>query len=72
VSAPHLIDAQDLHVTVSMGISVYPIDGADAETLIKNADLALFHSKAYGRSNHQFYRPNMRARTTDARSAATL
>ncbi|HWZ63528.1 MAG TPA: diguanylate cyclase [Steroidobacteraceae bacterium] len=72
VSAPHLIDAQELHVTVSVGISVYPADGADAETLIKSADLALFHSKAFGRANHQFYQPNMRVRTIDARSAATL
>jgi diguanylate cyclase (GGDEF)-like protein/PAS domain S-box-containing protein len=72
VSVPHVIEAQALHVTVSMGISVYPADGADAETLIKNADLALFQSKAYGRANHQFYQPNMRVRTVDARSAATL
>jgi diguanylate cyclase (GGDEF)-like protein/PAS domain S-box-containing protein len=59
VSRPHLIDAQDLHVTVSMGIGVYPTDGADAETLMKNADLALLHSKAHGRANHLFYKPNM-------------
>jgi diguanylate cyclase (GGDEF)-like protein/PAS domain S-box-containing protein len=64
VSRPHLIDSQDLHVTVSMGIGVYPADGATAETLMKSADLALFHSKAYGRANHQFYEPNMRLRAT--------
>ncbi len=59
VSRPHCIDHQDLHVTVSVGIGVFPADGADAETLLKSADLALFHAKAHGRSNHQFFKPDM-------------
>jgi diguanylate cyclase (GGDEF)-like protein len=58
VSRPHRIDNQDLHVTVSVGISVYPDDGADAETLLKTADLALFQAKARGRNNHQFFEPD--------------
>jgi diguanylate cyclase (GGDEF)-like protein/PAS domain S-box-containing protein len=62
VSRPHRIGHQDLHVTVSVGIGVYPDDGADAETLLKNADLALFHVKAHGRSNHQFFEPDMNVR----------
>ena len=70
VSRPYRIDAQDLHVTMSAGIAVYPADGADAETLVKNADLALFHSKARGRGNHRFYEPTMSA--VDRRSAATI
>jgi diguanylate cyclase (GGDEF)-like protein len=70
VSRPYHIDVQDLQVTMSMGIAVYPADGADAETLMKNADLALFHSKAYDRGNHRFYEPTMR--TVDRRSAATI
>jgi GGDEF domain-containing protein len=37
-----------------VGIAVCPIDGADAETLLKNADLALFRAKSHGRSNRQF------------------
>jgi diguanylate cyclase len=53
VSRPHRIGDQDLHITVSVGIGVYPTDGADAETLLKNADLALCHAKANGRSNRQ-------------------
>ena len=59
VSRPHRIGHQDLHVTVSVGIGVYPDDGADAETLLKNADIALFQAKAHGRSNHQFFEPDM-------------
>jgi len=70
VSRPYHIDVQDLRVTMSMGIAVYPADGANAETLMKNADLALFHSKAYDRGNHRFYEPTMR--TVDRRSAATI
>jgi diguanylate cyclase (GGDEF)-like protein/PAS domain S-box-containing protein len=62
MSRPHHLDHQDLHVTVSVGIGVYPADGADAETLLKSADLALFHAKTHGRSNHQFFEPDMSVR----------
>lgn len=59
VSLPYRIEQQDLRVTVSVGIGVYPTDGADAETLLKNADLALLHAKSHGRSKHQFFKPNL-------------
>jgi diguanylate cyclase (GGDEF)-like protein len=62
LSAPHRIEHQDLHVTVSVGIGVYPDDGTNAETLLKNADTALFQAKACGRSNHQFFQPDMNVR----------
>jgi diguanylate cyclase len=62
VSTPHRIDHRDLYVTVSVGISVYPDDGTDAETLLKSADSALFHAKARGRSHHQFFEPEMNVR----------
>jgi len=55
LSAPHHIEQQDVHVTVSVGVSVYPNDGVDAETLLKNADSALFRAKAHGRSNYQCF-----------------
>jgi len=67
LSAPHRIGHQDLRVTVSVGIGVYPDDGMDAETLLKNADTAPLHAKAHGRGNHKFFqrdrnvRPRMRA-----------
>ena len=53
LSTPHHIEHQNLHVTASVGIGVYPEDGTDAETLLRHADLALFNAKASGRSNHQ-------------------
>lgn len=56
LSTPHRIEHQELHVTVSMGIGVYPDDGTDAETLLKNADTALLDAKAQGRSNLRFFR----------------
>ncbi|MDB6082987.1 MAG: hypothetical protein JWN43_868 [Gammaproteobacteria bacterium] len=60
LSAPHRIDHHDVHVTVSVGIGVYPDDGTDAETILKNADTALFHAKTNGRNNHQFFKPDMK------------
>lgn len=65
LSAPHRIDHQDLHVTVSVGIGVYPDDGTDAETLLKSADMALFQAKTEGRSNHQFLAPDMNVRVVE-------
>jgi diguanylate cyclase (GGDEF)-like protein/PAS domain S-box-containing protein len=71
-SSPHRIDHRDIRVTVSVGIGVYPDDGPDAETLLKNADLALFHAKAYGRSNHQFFKPDMSVRAAEPRAETTI
>jgi diguanylate cyclase (GGDEF)-like protein len=62
LSAPHRIETQDLHVTVSIGICVYPGDGRDAETLLKNADAALFHAKAQGGNKQQLFEPDMAVR----------
>jgi diguanylate cyclase (GGDEF)-like protein/PAS domain S-box-containing protein len=45
LSAPHTIGGQELHIAGSIGISIYPDDGADAETLIKNADTAMYDAK---------------------------
>jgi diguanylate cyclase (GGDEF)-like protein/PAS domain S-box-containing protein len=58
-SQPFLIRDHELYVTVSIGISVYPDDGADGETLVKHADTALFRAKDQGRNNYQLYTPAM-------------
>ena len=50
VAAAHSIDLHDLHVTTSIGVSVYPDDGLDAETLIKNADTAMYQAKTAARA----------------------
>ncbi|MGA2437147.1 MAG: GGDEF domain-containing protein [Acidobacteriaceae bacterium] len=57
VAVPHAIDHHALHVTASIGVSVYPGDGQDAETLIKNADTAVYQAKEGGRHGYKFFRP---------------
>jgi diguanylate cyclase (GGDEF)-like protein/PAS domain S-box-containing protein len=61
----HAIDQHDLHITASIGISVYPDDGLDAETLIKNADTAMYQAKENGRQGYQFFKPAMYARAVE-------
>jgi diguanylate cyclase (GGDEF)-like protein/PAS domain S-box-containing protein len=65
LAAPHLIDDQELHISTSIGISVYPSDGQDAETLIKNADTAMYHAKENGRNNYQFFKSEMNVRAVE-------
>jgi diguanylate cyclase (GGDEF)-like protein len=55
VGDPHFIDPHVLHVTSSIGVSVYPDHGTDAETLIQNADFAMYTAKQNGRKNYQFF-----------------
>ena len=65
---PHSIDQHDLHVTASIGVSVYPDDGLDAETLIKNADTAMYQAKENGRQSYQFFKPAMNVRAVERQS----
>jgi diguanylate cyclase (GGDEF)-like protein len=62
MARPHLINGEDLRVTLSIGISVYPDDGRDADTVVKNADTAMYYAKRAGRNNYQTFRPEMRGR----------
>jgi diguanylate cyclase (GGDEF)-like protein/PAS domain S-box-containing protein len=59
LSMPHHIKEHDLQITVSMGIGIYPEDGTDAESLVKNADIAMLNAKDNGRNNYQFFKPEM-------------
>jgi diguanylate cyclase (GGDEF)-like protein len=68
VARPHSIDQHDLHVTTSIGVSVYPEDGLDADTLIKNADTAMYQAKESGRQSFQFFKPVMNARAVERQS----
>lgn len=58
---PVSIGDSEIFVTLSMGISIYPFDGVDTTTLVKNADAALHHAKNEGRNNFQYYAGQMNA-----------
>jgi diguanylate cyclase (GGDEF)-like protein len=62
LALPHLIDGHELHVSLSIGISVFPDDGTDVDVLMQNADAAMYHAKASGRNNVQFFKPDMNVR----------
>jgi diguanylate cyclase (GGDEF)-like protein len=62
--APVMLDEQELFVSTSIGSSIYPDDGEDAETLLKNADSAVQRAKQIGRNNLQFYSPLMNAKAS--------
>ncbi|RKZ97981.1 MAG: hypothetical protein DRQ46_03400 [Gammaproteobacteria bacterium] len=55
IAQPFSIENQDIHVSGSIGIATFPNDGDDVETLLKNADSAMYHAKSEGRNNFQFY-----------------
>ena len=55
----HTIDQHEIYVTTSIGVSVYPGDGLDAETLIRKADTAMYYAKKNGSQNYRFFRREM-------------
>jgi diguanylate cyclase len=59
LSRPVAADERELSVTPSVGIAVFPDDGRDAETLIRNSDAAMYHAKEMGRANYQFFTAEM-------------
>jgi len=65
LEAPHSVSAHNIHISASIGISVFPGDGESAEMLIRNADLAMYHAKEEGRNKFQFFRPEMNRKAVE-------
>ena len=65
LKAAHHVGKHQLHISTSIGISVYPADGLDAETLLKNADTAMYFAKDKGRNNYQFFIADMNTRAVE-------
>jgi diguanylate cyclase (GGDEF)-like protein/PAS domain S-box-containing protein len=59
------LEGHELHTTSSIGIALYPYNGKDAQTLLKNADAALYHAKAQGRNSFQFYHTTINSQATE-------
>jgi diguanylate cyclase (GGDEF)-like protein len=62
LATPFTIQGHTVYVSGSVGISLFPGDGSDPETLLKNADLAMYRAKQSGRNGYQFYMPELQQR----------
>jgi diguanylate cyclase (GGDEF)-like protein/PAS domain S-box-containing protein len=65
VRLPFGVEQRDFFLTTSVGVSLYPADGIDAETLLQNADTAMYRAKEQGRDNYQLYAPAMNSRAAE-------
>ncbi len=59
IAIPFHVENRDLHVSASIGITTFPKDGQDAETLIRNADMAMYHAKEKGKNAYSYYQESM-------------
>ena len=65
VRLPFFIEHRELFITTSVGVTLYPADGADPEALVRNADTAMYRAKEQGRDNYQLYAPAMNSRALE-------
>lgn len=65
IAQPFDIKGQEVFITASIGIAIYPIDGEDVDTLLKNCDTAMYHAKNEGRNNYKFYEQSLNKTALD-------
>jgi len=65
------IHDKELHISASIGIAVFPDDGEEVDTLLKNSDIAMYHAKEVGRNNYQFFTPKMNQLAAERLALAT-
>jgi len=68
LTEPYQVKGNELHISASIGIAIYPDDGEDVDTLLKNSDIAMYHAKESGRNNCQFFTPKMNAMAAERHS----
>jgi diguanylate cyclase (GGDEF)-like protein/PAS domain S-box-containing protein len=64
IAEPFELDNQEIYITASIGISMHPHDGANADVLLKNADAAMYAAKERGKNGYNFYTPSMNSKTS--------
>ena len=65
LEVPYEIGGRTLHITASIGIALYPIDGEDADGLLRDADIAMYSAKSAGRNTYQYFTPELREQTSE-------
>jgi diguanylate cyclase (GGDEF)-like protein/PAS domain S-box-containing protein len=68
---PFQIRGKELHISASIGIAIFPDDGEDVDTLLKNSDIAMYHAKEAGRNTYQFFTPKMNQLAAERLALAT-
>lgn len=68
VTAPYQVGDQELHITASIGIAMYPVDGEDADELLRAADIAMYSAKAAGKNTYQYFTRELREKATERQS----
>ena len=71
LAAPHHIGGNEIYVSISIGISIFPHDGHTVDQLMQNADIAMYHAKANGRSNFKYFHIEMNIRAVQRQLVAS-
>ena len=65
LEVPYDVTGRQLHITASIGIALYPIDGEDSDGLLRDADIAMYTAKSAGRNTYQYFMPELREQTSE-------